>query len=331
MDKIVECVPNISEGRDLDKVNSVIEAIERTGTKVLSVEPEATYNRTVITLVGDPDTVLEGAFACVRAATAMIDMSEHQGEHPRMGAADVVPFVPVRGVTMADCAALAHKLGSRVGEQIGIPVYLYGEAASKPERANLAKVRKGQYEALPEKLVDSQWAPDYGPAKFIPRSGATAIGARPFLIAYNINLDTEDVPFANNIAKQIRQSGYKKGDERIPGLFQAVKGMGFALETETRKLSQVSMNLVDFTVTNVHTVYDKVKEMAAAGGVRVTGSEIVGLVPLVAIAEAGRHYGGGDLDDRAAVQAAIEGLGLSDLTPFDADEKVLEFLIEKME
>ena len=327
MDKIVECVPNISEGRDLEKVKSVVEAIERTGAIVLSSEPEATYNRTVITIVGDPETVVDGAFACVRATTSVIDMAQHQGEHPRMGAADVVPFVPVRGVTMAGCATLARKLARRVGDQIGIPVYLYGEAARKPERANLANVRKGQYEALPEKLTDPEWMPDFGPAKFIAKSGATAIGARQFLIAYNINLDTQDVPLATRIAKTIRESGYKKGDETIPGLFPAVKGMGFALETPTRKLAQVSMNLVDYTVTNMHVVYDKVKELAAAEGVTVTGSEIVGLVPLATIVQSGRHYGGADLDDRAAVAAAIDGLGLSDLAPFDPEKKILEFLI----
>jgi glutamate formiminotransferase len=331
MQQIVECVPNISEGRDMDKVNAVVEAIKRTGVTMLSVEAEATYNRTVITFVGDPNTVVDGAFACVRAAAAAIDMSGHQGEHPRMGATDVVPFVPVRGVTMADCAGLARKLARRVGDQIGIPVYLYGEAARKPERVNLASVRKGQYEGLAEKLANPEWTPDFGPAKFIPASGATAVGARQFLVAYNINLDTEDVPFANTIAKTIRESGYKKDGEKVPGLFRAVKGMGFALETETRQLVQVSMNLVDFTATNMHTVFDKVKELAAEGGVTVTGSEIVGLVPLAAIAEAGRHYGGADLDERSAVHAAIDGLGLSDLAPFVAEEKILEFLIEQVD
>ncbi|MDP8221982.1 MAG: glutamate formimidoyltransferase [Candidatus Lernaella stagnicola] len=329
MNQIVECVPNISEGRDQAKIDSVLEAIKRTGAIVLSAEAEATYNRTVITIVGDPETIVDGAFACIRAATSMIDMQQHQGEHPRMGAADVVPFVPVKGVTMADCARLARKLGRRVGDQIGIPVYLYGEAARRPERTNLAKVRKGQYEGLLEKLSDPEWTPDFGPAKFVPASGATAIGARQFLIAYNVNLATEDVGFANTIAKTLRESGYKKDGERIPGLFQAVKGMGFALEVPGRKLAQVSMNLVNYKVTNMHVVYDKIVELAAEKDVQVTGSEIVGLLPLVALAESGRHYGGADLDDAAAVRAAAEGLGLADLAPFDPDEKVLEYLIAK--
>lgn len=331
MERIVECVPNVSEGRDPEKIKAIVEAIKRTGATVLSAEPEATYNRTVITFVGEPNTVLDGAFACIRAAVAMIDMRSHTGEHPRMGAADVVPFVPVRGITMADCAMLARKLGRRVGDQIGIPVYLYGEAARKPERADLAVVRKGQYEGLAKKLTERDWAPDFGPARFIPEAGATIIGARQFLIAYNVNLDTEDVAIANRIAKIIRSSGYKKGEETIPGLFPAVKGLGFELQTPNRKLTQVSMNLVDYTKTNMHVVYDKISELAVADGVRVTGSEIVGLLPLAAITEAGRHYGGRDLDDRAATTAAIEGLGLNDLAPFAADEKILEFKIAKGE
>jgi glutamate formiminotransferase/formiminotetrahydrofolate cyclodeaminase len=331
MDRIVECVPNISEGRDPEKIKFVVEAIKRTRARVLSVEPEATYNRTVITLVGEPEQAVDGAFACVRAATQVIDMSQHHGEHPRMGAADVVPFVPVRGVTMADCAALARKLGRRVGDQIGIPVFLYGEAARKADRQNLANVRKGEYEGLAERLADRNWAPDFGPARFVPESGATAVGARQFLIAYNINLGSDNVALANKIGKTIRASGYKKGDQQIPGLFPAVKAMGFALEAPDRKLAQVSINMVDYAQTNMHTVYEKVKELAAAEGDGVTGSEIVGLVPLAAIAEAGRFYGGAQLDDRAATAAAIEGLGLSDLAPFDADKKVLEFVIAAAE
>ena len=331
MEKIIECVPNISEGRDLEKIKTVVEAIKRAGAKVLSFEPEATYHRTVITLVGDPDTVLDGAFACIRSACQVIDMRQHHGEHPRMGAADVVPFVPVRGVTMAECAALARKLGRRVGDQIGIPVYLYGEAARKPEYQNLADVRKGEYEGLAEKLKDRAWAPDFGPAKFVPESGAVIIGARQFLVAYNVNLASDNVPLAGRIGKAIRTSGYKKGDQHVPGLFPAVKAMGFALETGNRKIAQVSMNLVDFTQTNMHTVYEKVKEMAAAEGETITGSEIVGLVPLAALGEAGRFYGGAELDDRAAVELAIQRLGLGDLAPFDPDKKVLEYVIAQTE
>ena len=279
MKAIVECVPNISEGRDQSRIDQVVEAIKRTGAKLLSVEPEATYNRTVITMVGDPEVITDGAFATVRAACQVIDMRQHHGEHPRMGAADVVPFVPVRGVTMADCARLARKLGRRVGDQIGIPVYLYGEAARKPERRNLAEVRRGQYEGLAEKLQDRNWAPDFGPARFVPESGACIIGARQFLIAYNINLDAADVEIANNIARVIRASGYRQGDARVPGLYSSVKAMGFALETPDRKIAQVSINLTDFTQTNMHVVYDKVVELAREHGVGVTGSEIVGLVP----------------------------------------------------
>jgi len=330
VDRIVECVPNVSEGRDLEKIKAIVDAIRRTRAKVLSVEPEATYNRTVITLVGEPTTALEGAFACVRAACQLIDMRGHRGEHPRLGAADVVPFVPVRGVTMADCAALARQLGRRVGEQLGIPVYLYGEAARRPERRDLAAVRKGEYEGLADKLADRNWTPDFGPTKLVAESGAAIIGARQFLIAYNVNLGSENVALANRIAKTIRASGCKRGDERIAGLFPAVKALGFALQTADRKLAQVSINLVDFTQTNMHVVYEKVKELAQADGAAVTGSEIVGLVPLAALAEAGRFYGGAALDDRAAAAAAARGLGLHDLAPFDIEKKVLEYLIETL-
>ena len=328
MSAIVECVPNISEGREQEKIDYVVDAIRRTGVKLLSVEPEATYNRTVITIVGDPETIVDGAFATIRAACQVIDMRQHQGEHPRMGAADVVPFVPVREVTMADCAKLARKLGRRVGDQVGIPVYLYGEAARKPERVNLAEVRRGQYEGLAEKLQDRNWAPDFGPARFVPESGACIIGARQFLIAYNINLDTDNVETANQIAKVIRASGYKQGDTRVPGLYKSVKAMGFALEVPGRKLAQVSMNLTDFTDTNMHVVFDKVSELAGKHGTKVTGSEIVGLVPQAAMVEAGRHYGGAVLDDSAAITAAVRGLGLSDLVPFEPEKKVLDLLIE---
>lgn len=329
MKQLVECVPNISEGKNKEKIDFVAEAIRHTGVKLLSVEPEATYNRTVITFVGSPDLVIDGAFACVRATCSVVDMRIHRGEHPRMGAADVVPFIPVSGVNIARCAQLARKLGCRVGDQIGIPVYLYGEAARKPERRNLAVVRKGQYEGLEDKLKNRDWAPDFGPGKFVPASGACIIGARKFLIAYNINLETDDVGTANKIANIIRTSGYKKGDELVAGLFPAVKGMGFALETEDRKIAQVSMNLVDFTRTNMHVVFDKVSELAVELGTKVTGSEIVGLVPKTAVVQSGRHYGGADLDETAAVSAAIEGLGLSDLVPFQPEKKVLELLIEQ--
>jgi glutamate formiminotransferase/formiminotetrahydrofolate cyclodeaminase len=328
MDRIVECVPNVSEGRDLEKIKTIADAIRRAGAKVLSVEPEATYNRTVITFVAEPDTAVEGAFACVRAACQLIDMRGHHGEHPRMGAADVVPFVPVRGVSMADCAQFARKLGRRVGDQIGIPVYLYGEAARKPERRDLAAVRKGEYEGLAERLANRNWAPDFGPAKFVPESGASAVGARQFLIAYNVNLATADVALANRIAKAIRTSGHKQGERQIPGLFPAVKAMGFMLQAGTRTLAQVSINLVDFTQTNMHVVFEKVKELAAADGVAVTGSEIVGLTPLAALAQAGRFYGGAGLDDRAAADAAAKGLGLADLASFEVVKKVLEYVIE---
>ena len=330
MMQLVECVPNVSEGRDPEKIKLITDAIERTGVTLLSVEREATYHRTVITFIGEPELVIDGAFACIRSACTLIDMSQHTGEHPRIGAADVVPFIPVAGVTMKECAQMARKLGRRVGDQIGIPVYLYGEAARKPDRKNLADIRKGEYEGLCAKLEDREWAPDFGPARFIPRSGACIIGARPFLIAYNVNLKTENVDLANQIARTVRTIGYKDGDKKIPGLFPCVKGLGFALKTERRSLAQVSMNLVDYTQCNMPVVYEKIKELAVALGTEVSGSEIVGLVPLAALVEAGRYYGGVAMEDRAAVNLAVEKLGLSDLAPFDPDQKVLQYLIEKM-
>jgi len=344
MDKIVECVPNFSEGRDLDIIKAVIgqiSAIE--GVKLLGADPDRDYHRTVVTFVGEPDAVVEAAFAATRRAAELIDMTRHQGEHPRMGATDVVPFVPVSGVTMEECVRCAQRYGQRVGEELGIPVYLYEEAASRPERRNLAKVRKGQYEGLAEKLKDPEWKPDYGPAEMNERSGAVITGARVFLIAYNVNLDTEDVDLANTIAQNIRESGRVLKDDqgqtirdekgkarRQPGTLKAVKAMGVLMEEH--HISQVSMNLVNYEITPPHVAFEECRKQAADLGTRVTGSEIVGLTPLEALVMAARHHlqsqgREADLAPREMVQVAVEYLGLSQLQPFEPDEKVIEFQI----
>jgi len=344
MKKIVECVPNFSEGRDLQVIEAItaeIGAVE--GVKLLGADADKDYNRTVVTFVGQPQAVVEAAFAATRKAAQLIDMTQHKGEHPRFGATDVVPFVPVSGVTMEECVQLANEYGRRVGEELGIPVYLYEEAATRPERRNLAKVRKGEYEGLAEKMKDAQWKPDYGPETFNAKSGATIAGARVFLIAYNVNLDSNEVHSAQIIAQNIRESGRVLKDQkgqtvrdkagkakRVPGTLKAVKGMGVLLEEHD--IAQVSMNLVNYKITPPHVAFEEVKKEGAKLGVGVTGSEIVGVTPLEALLMAARHHLGSqgksaDLSERELVAEAVDYLGLSDLQPFDPDQKIIEFQI----
>jgi len=344
MDRIVECVPNISEGRDLEKIRRIVSVIDQVeGVKLLSYEPDADYNRTVITYVGTPEGVVEAGRRLLKAAFEEIDMTKHKGEHPRMGAVDVFPFVPVRGVTMDDCVALARELGKWTGESLGIPVYYYEYAATTPERKNLSTIRAGEYEGLEEKLKDPRWRPDEGPAKFVPRFGGVVIGARDFLIAYNVNIDISDVTPAKRIAETIRESGVliksaggKKimGDNgkpvRIPGRLKSVKAMGVTLEKYG--ITQVSMNLTNFHVTPPHIAYEAVKLEAEKLGVQVKGSEIVGLVPLEALAMAGRFYS--RMEDREPpedpdqlLEIAVDKLGLSTLEEFIPEKKVIEYMI----
>lgn len=324
MDKIVQCVPNFSEGKDRDTIRAICTAARNTGVGVLSIESDADFHRSVLTFVSDPETIVEGAYAVIQACAEKIDMQTHSGEHPRMGACDVTPFVPVAGVTLDDCALLAHTLGKRVGEQLHLPVYLYG-AAARPGRQDLGQVRKGQYEGLEKKLQDPAWAPDFGPAEFRPRFGAPLIGARPFLIAYNVNLETDDVKAADQIARRVRTSGERIDGTRVPGLLDSVKGLGVLLKE--RNIAQVSMNLTDFSLTNMHRAFEAVKAEARKLGRRVTGSEIVGLVPQAAIVESGRHYGGASLPEKQAVVSAIKNLGLDDIEPFDPEKKILEWVL----
>ncbi|HAR35292.1 MAG TPA: glutamate formimidoyltransferase [Acidobacteria bacterium] len=340
--KIVECVPNFSEGRDREKIQSIVREIESTpGVKLLDVDPGQATNRTVVTFVGSPEGVKEAAFKAIRKAAEVIDMSQHKGAHPRIGATDVCPFVPVSGVTMEDCVRLAHELGKRVGEELGIPVYLYEEAATRPERKNLASIRAGEYEGLADKLKDPDWQPDYGPAVFNPRTGATVIGAREFLIAYNINLNTRDRKIAQEIASYLRESGRPKKDRngnivydkkgqpvKVPGKFRAVKAVGWYIDEYG--LAQISINFTNYKITPPHLVFDEACRLAEKMGVRVTGSELVGLIPLEALLMAGRYYlekqgKSPGVPEKELVRIAVRSLGLSDVVPFDPARKIIEY------
>ena len=340
--KIVECVPNFSEGRDralIDRITATISAVD--DVKLLDVDPGADTNRTVVTFVGTPDAAVEAAFQAIAMAAELIDMRQHTGAHARQGATDVCPFVPVSGVTMEDCAELARRLGQRVGEELAIPVYLYGHAASRPERLSLPDIRKGEYEALQEKLTMPEWAPDFGPATFHARAGATAIGARKFLIAYNINLNTRQTKIAKDIALRIREKGgWARGadgkilrDEggrkvRHQGLFRECQATGWYIPEFHR--AQVTMNLTDFHVSPPHEVFDEVCRLATERGVRVTGSELVGLLPLEALGLAGHHYlakqgASRGVPDADVIQTAVQSLGLDELYPFEPEKKIIEY------
>jgi len=344
MTAIVECVPNFSEGRDpavITEITDAIAAVE--GVALLDVDPGQATNRTVVTFVGSPDAVAEGAFQGIAKAAELIDMSQHSGAHPRMGATDVCPFVPVSGITMEECADLARTVGARVGNELGIPVYLYEAAAARPDRQNLATVREGEYEALPQKLTDPDWAPDFGPAQHNARSGATVIGARPFLIAFNVNLNTREKRKAMKLAAMIREKGMYQKDAkgvilrdadgkgiRKPGLFRCVKGIGWYIPEYDR--AQLSFNFTDYNVASLHDVVDTVRRLADEEGVVVTGCELVGLIPLDALTQAGRHYlnrqglnPGVPVDD--LVEVAIQSLGLRDLGPFEPQDRVIDFRI----
>ncbi len=336
MRTIVECVPNFSEGRNqatIKELQAVISAVPE--VKFISAEPDADYNRCVVTFVGEPAAVVEAAFAATKKAAELIDMRQHSGGHPRLGATDVVPFVPVSGIGMEECVRLANDYGRRVGEELGIPVYLYEAAATRPERTNLATIRKGEYEALPDKLRDPKWKPDYGPAEFNEKSGATVTGARMFLIAYNVNLGTNDVKIAQEIGYRIRESGRVKKDAKgnpvldaqgkkvtIPGTLKSVKAMGVLLEAHN--IAQVSMNLVNFHETPPHVAYEEVRTQAKTLGANVTGSEIVGLTPKEALLVAGKHYRPAATDEAELLDAAVKELGLSQLDAFDPKKKIIE-------
>lgn len=330
MDRIVECVPNFSEGRDRAKIDAIASAIASApGVRVLNVDPDPDYHRVVITFVGGPATIGEGAVRGIKKAAELIDMTAHAGNHPRMGATDVCPFIPVRGVTMDDCVAIAMTVGRRAWDEAGIPVYLYGHAARSAARKNLADVRRGEYEGLASKLSDPAWRPDFGPPEFNARSGATIVGARPFLVAYNVNLASNNLDAANWIARRVRESGYLDGDVRVPGRLRALKALGVMVGG--RNIAQVSMNVTDFTVTPPHAAFDACREEAERLGERVDGSEVVGLIPREPLLMAGRHALGArafGLPEAALLEAGIGYLGLSALHPFEPDKKVLELILD---
>jgi glutamate formiminotransferase/formiminotetrahydrofolate cyclodeaminase len=344
--KLVECVPNFSEGRDKEKIQAITREIETTaGVKLLDVDPGESTNRTVVTFIGLPDAAAEAAFKAIRKAAELIDMRRHKGAHSRIGATDVCPFVPVSGVTMEDCVKLAHEFGRRVASELGIPVYFYEEAALKPERRNLANIRAGEYEGLAEKLKDPEWAPDCGEPVFPAKSGATVIGAREFLIAYNINLNTRDRKLANEIALNIRESGRAQRDKggnilrdetgnalKVPGRFPHVKAVGWYIEDYG--IAQVSINFTNYKITPVHSVFDEVVFQAEKLGVRVTGSELVGLIPKEALLAAGRHYlekqgKSPGVPEEELIRTAVLSLGLNDIVPFDPRKKVIEYQFEE--
>jgi len=344
MRQIVECVPNFSEGRNPEIIDAIASSIRAVaGVRLLSAEPDKDYNRSVVTFIGEPHAVVEAAYQATKVASERIDMQTHKGEHPRLGAVDVVPFVPISGLTMDDCVKLAHEYGKRVAQDFRIPIYLYEFAATRPERRNLATIRKGEYEGLPEKLKDPAWKPDYGAAEFNAKSGATVTGARKFLIAYNVNLKTSNSDLAQEIALRIRESGKpmknaqgevvknEKGEAvKIPGTLTAVKAMGVFLERSN--IAQVSINLVDYERTPPHVAFEEVKRQALSLGVDATGSEIVGLTPLAALLMAGRFYAeearrSGTIPEEELLSLAISRLGLSELEPFEPSKKIIEYML----
>jgi len=344
MPRLVECVPNFSEGRNRAVIDAIAGAITSiAGVTLLDVDPGAATNRTVYTFVGAPEAVAEAAVGAARTAATLIDMSKHRGEHPRIGALDVCPIVPVSGVTMDECVRLARDVGRRIGEELKIPIYFYEHAATRDERRSLADIRAGEYEGLERKLLDPAWTPDCGPALFNPRLGATVVGAREFLIAYNVNLNTRDKRLAHEIALRIREAGRVKrqpGGEPVvdadglpvktPGRLKAVRALGWYID-EYRQ-AQVSINLLDYKRTALHVVFETVTEEAASLGLRVTGSEVVGMVPLAPIVEAGRFYlrrqgKSSGAPERELVDMAICSLGLDQLAPFDAGKKIVEYAV----
>jgi glutamate formiminotransferase/formiminotetrahydrofolate cyclodeaminase len=347
MPKLIECVPNFSEGRNPAVIKEITDAMASAeGVSLLDVDPGKATNRTVVTIVGSPEAVVEGAFRGIQKAAQLIDMRHHSGEHPRFGATDVCPFIPVSEADMEDCIACARALGERVGQELNIPVYFYENAASAPHRRNLAQVRSGEYEGIADKITKAEWAPDFGPAEFQPKTGNIAIGARDFLVAFNVNLNTTSVRRANSVAFDVREAGRVKreGDPitgpvvkdaegkpvREPGACKAVKGIGWFIEEYG--VAQISMNLTDIQVTPVHVAFDACVNSAHRRGLRVTGSELVGLIPLKAMLAAGRYFlekqqRSVGVSDAELIHIAVKSMGLDELTPFDPREKIIEYKI----
>jgi glutamate formiminotransferase/formiminotetrahydrofolate cyclodeaminase len=342
--KLIECVPNFSEGRDMSIINQITAEIEKIeGVQLLDVDPGKATNRTVVTFVGDLENTVEAAYQAIKKASELIDMSNHSGEHPRMGATDVCPFIPVSNVTMEEAAACAKKLGERVGDNLNIPIYLYESAASQPDRTNLATVRAGEYEGLSKKLADPNWKPDYGPSTHNESAGATAIGARDFLVAYNVNLNTKSVRRANSVAFDIREKGRVKREGnpitgkivndangepmRDLGSCKSVKAIGWYIEEYG--LAQISMNITNINDTSLHKAFEECRKSANNRGMRVTGSELVGLVPLKVMLDAGRYFlelqaRSTGVSENELIHIAIKSLGLDELGSFDPNKKIIE-------
>ena len=356
MASLVECVPNFSEGRDKGIITQITDSIAGVdGITILDVDPGKDTNRTVVTFVGEIDSVEKAVFEGIQTASKLIDMSKHKGAHPRMGATDVCPFIPVSGVTVDDCVLLSERVGKRVGEELKIPVYLYEHSAKHPNRRNLAVIRDGEYEGLAEKLNNKDWKPDFGPEKFNSESGATVMGCRDFLIAYNINLNTKDTRLATDIAFELREKGRSK---RIPnptspnlldgeivrnedgspvkvlGMYKDVKAIGWYMDTYSR--AQISINFNNYKISSIHDVFDSACKLATERGIRVTGSELVGLIPLDAVLSAGKHYlnkqnrttGVSEID---IIESAVQSLGLNDVAPFKSEEKIIEYAVKKQD
>jgi len=342
---LIECVPNFSEGRDMTIIRQITDEIEQVeGVKLLDVDPGRATNRTVVTFVGHPEVVIEAAFRAIKKAGQIIDMSKHKGEHPRMGATDVCPLIPISGISMEETAQFAHNLAKRVGDELRIPAYMYESAAAHPDRKNLATVRAGEYEGLAKKLQDPHWKPDYGPSEFNARTGATAIGARDFLVAYNINLNTKSVRRANSVAFDVRENGRVKTDvngknvvnaqgeiERIPGACKSVKAIGWYIEEYG--VAQISMNLTNINETPLHIAFDECCKSADRRGLRVTGSELVGLVPKSVLIDAGKYFLAKQRRSRGVteeeiIHIAVKTLGLYELAPFDPRKKIIKYLLE---
>src|SRR2546423_2105166 len=348
MQKIIECVPNFSEGRDLEVIRQITAAIEAVdGVSLLNVDPGATTNRTVVTFAGSPEAAVEAAFRAIQKAAELIDMRRHTGAHPRMGATDVCPFIPVSNVSWDEAIGCARKLGKRVGEELKIPVYLYEKAASDPARSNLSIIRAGEYEGFFDKIKQPQWKPDFGPAVFNEKWGGTVIGAREFLVAYNANLNTKSVRRANSVAFDVRENGRVKTEDgmpggkpvldakgepvREPGMLQHVKAIGWYVEEYG--IAQVSMNLTNLEETPLHAAFDACVESAGKRGLRVTGSEVVGMLPKKCVVDAGRYFlrkqkWSEGVSEEELIDVAIHSMGLSELKPFDPKEKIIELKME---
>jgi glutamate formiminotransferase/formiminotetrahydrofolate cyclodeaminase len=350
MQKIVECVPNFSEGRNPQIIKQITDAIESVeGIKLLNVDPGKATNRTVVTFVGEPDAVIEAAYRGIECASQVIDMSQHSGEHPRMGATDVCPLIPISGISMEETAEYAKKLAERVGNNLQIPVYLYEEAQINKSRSNLSVIRSGEYEGFFDKIQEPQWKPDFGPSKMNTKAGATVIGARDFLIAYNVNLNSKSTRIANRIAFDIREAGrvLREGnpfvgkivkdqngeDVRIPGKLKHVKAIGWYIEEYG--IAQISINLTNFRETPLHVVFEETCKSADERGIRVTGSELVGLVPLQPMLDAGKYFlekqgMSSGVDEQTLVDMAIKSMGLNELSQFDPKTRIIEYLLKDL-